>query len=79
MDLVEVSRTSGLSHKFPNALIQSAFEHGIGARDIGPPLIFKRRPLSKNSRRIEIDVRHGEIRGLIVIVHCLLFSSNFGN
>jgi hypothetical protein len=66
VDLVEMSRTSGLSHKLPNALIQSAVEHRIRARDIGSPLIFQRRPLSKNSRRIEIDVRHGVAIGLIV-------------
>jgi hypothetical protein len=57
MNLVEVPHGGWFSHEFSNAFIERTLKEQIGTCSSRATFVLERRPLAKNGRRIEINVR----------------------
>ena len=56
MNFVQVMLRCGLCHEMPDAIVQSSLNDEIRAEGIGGAFILDRRPFSKSSRGIKIDL-----------------------
>jgi hypothetical protein len=69
VNLIKVSRGDWLGHELMDAFTQCAIEQQVRTSAIGAAPTVERRPLPKDGRRIEVDMRPGTRRRRIVVAH----------